>query len=112
MRTALHCELPLSEPPLCTGAAPAGNEDALYAETINAIRWVLVSFLESSLGEPVDEEFSNRTPFMDAGLDSLDLMKVRQNSACFLCPRCRIWALNTGIRVASDFVLTSWMHEA
>ena len=54
---------------------PTPAEDAVYAETVDSIRGVIVSFLEDSLGEPAGD-FSNRTPFMAAGLDSLDLMKA------------------------------------
>lgn len=59
-----------------SGKSATDDEDAMYTEVVTAIRAVVVGFLESSLGEPVDEDFSNRTPFMDTGLDSLDLMKV------------------------------------
>ena len=55
---------------------PTSMEDAVYSEAVGSIRSVVVGFLEDSHGEPADN-FTNKTPFMEAGLDSLDLMKVR-----------------------------------
>ncbi len=51
----------------------------MFSETVVTVREVVVAFLEGSLGEE-PEGFTDRTPFMDAGLDSLDTMKVGHTS--------------------------------
>lgn len=54
----------------------AGEEnDGGYGRILGAIMSLLSTYLEEALDEP-PEEFSAQTSFMDAGLDSLDLLKV------------------------------------
>ena len=56
-------------------SADAANDTHL--DVLATVRGTVVQFLEQSRGEPIDDAFTDHTPFMDAGLDSLDIMKVR-----------------------------------
>jgi hypothetical protein len=51
--------------------------DAEHLDLVAVVRATVVHFIEQSRGEAADD-FTDHTPFMDAGLDSLDVMKVRR----------------------------------
>ena len=47
-----------------------------HLDVVAAVRGTVVHFIEQSRGEAAND-FTDHTPFMDAGLDSLDIMKAR-----------------------------------
>jgi len=47
-----------------------------HLDVLATVRNTVVHFIKQSRGEAADD-FTDRTPFMDAGLDSLDIMKAR-----------------------------------
>ena len=53
--------------------------DAEHLDLVAVVRATVVHFIEQGRGEAA-EDFTDHTPFMDAGLDSLDVMKVRRLS--------------------------------
>ena len=50
-------------------------DGSTHLDVLATVRAAVVHFIENSRGEAADD-FTDRTPFMDAGLDSLDIMKV------------------------------------
>ena len=62
-------------PPQKSADDPPAAADAAHLDVVAAVRVTVVHFIEQSGGEAADD-FTDHTPFMDAGLDSLDVMKV------------------------------------
>ena len=50
-------------------------EEAEYRAAVDTVAAVIQGYLTEARGEPVDD-FTFDTPFMDAGLDSLDMLKA------------------------------------
>ncbi len=68
--TNIRAALEKAAPPKIVVLSTIGA-DAVQANLLNSLR-----FLEEALDEPLEAEFTAQTSFMDAGLDSLDLLKV------------------------------------
>lgn len=64
------------------GVAPAGPSLHLqHTPEFAAILHTVTEYLTLSLGTP-PKDFTTDTPFMEAGLDSLDLLKVYRKASC------------------------------
>ena len=68
--------------------------DGSHLDVVATVRTTVVHFIEQSRGEAAID-FTDRTPFMDAGLDSLDIMKVRKRGRiAMLCEEVAMTIVN------------------
>ena len=58
-------------------------EEAEYRAAVDTVAAVIQGYLTEARGEPV-EGFTADTPFMDAGLDSLDMLKASHSFPSYL----------------------------
>jgi len=65
------------QPQMIASSMAASADGSAHLDVLATVRDTVVHFIEQSRGEAA-ADFTDRTPFMDAGLDSLDIMKVRQ----------------------------------